>query len=130
MDKSMRKESKEENNKLKKYIFKLPNFCWSMVIFILSILQIVLSYCTYGKHNWLSGVLVSTSCGYITGLIFYFLSNIRNNKETKLRKEYADIKTVNDSLNNIINFSVRYRTYLKYLDKTYNVFDDAHEKKN
>ena len=39
-------------------------------------------------HTWLSNVFLSISCGSITGLIFYSLTNLRNGKQAKARQEY------------------------------------------
>ena len=52
---------------------------------------LLLSYLVYESNSWLSGVLVSVACGIITGVILYFLSNLRNNKLHVLQVEQDEI---------------------------------------
>ena len=126
MDKTTRRIIKWRKGILRKRLAKLPNFWWSIGVFVLFILLLILSFCTYEKCNWLSGVLVSASCGCFTGLIFYFLSNVRNNKEAKLKKEYLNIKLVYEILINIVNYSSCYGKYYKFLGTKRDVFEDGY----
>jgi uncharacterized protein (DUF486 family) len=56
------------------------------------------------RDGWTSNLLLSIGTGLSTGLIFYFLTNIRANKIGKLLKEVdflKEIKKHNDELSNI-----------------------------
>lgn len=88
--------------KLRTRFFKLANFWCTFLILLLSIIMLASSCLIYECNGWLSGTLVSVSCGCFTGLVLYFLSNLRNNKLSKIQKEHQQLKGVIDVLNNII----------------------------
>nr|QGT51140.1 hypothetical protein Firmicute1046_2160 [uncultured Firmicutes bacterium] len=92
----------------------------------ISLLLLVISYFLKEKA-WLSGALVSISCGGITGLTLYFLSNIRNNKIAKIRKEYDSLYTMNDILNKIIGFGHYHKLYRKMWGEKRNIIEDAYK---
>lgn len=86
---------------LRTRFFKLSNFWCTVLILLLSLIILAISCFIYECNSWLSGALVSVSCGCFTGLVLYFLSNLRNNKLTKIQREHQQLKDVIDVLNNI-----------------------------
>ena len=86
---------------LRTRFFKLSNFWCTVLILSLSIIILAISCFIYECNSWLSGALVSVSCGCFTGLVLYFLSNLRNNKLAKIQREHQQLKDVIDVLNNI-----------------------------
>ena len=76
----------------RKRLLKLPNFWWSISILLIAIILLLTSLFLFNCCPWLSNALISTSCGCFTGLVLYFLANIRNNKVAKLQTEYHALK--------------------------------------
>ena len=122
-DKTVKRIIQHRNRELRTQLFRLPPFRWAIVIFFLAVLLLLLSFIVYDYSNWASSALVSTSCGCFTGLVFYFLSNIRNNKVAKLQKEYKQLKDVLDVVKNIINIADYYKFKALYGGKR-DVIDD------
>ena len=85
---------------LRTTFFKLSNFRGSIFIFLLSTILFGISY-VCKCNSWLSSALLSVSCGCFTGLVLYFLSNLRNNKLAIIQKEHNQLKEVIDILNSI-----------------------------
>ncbi len=81
---------------LRTRFFKLSNFWCTVLILSLSIIILEISCFIYECNSWLSGALVSVSCGCFTGLVLYFLSNLRNNKLAKIQREHQQLKDVID----------------------------------
>lgn len=94
---------KYRNKELRIQLLKLPHFWWFIFILLIALVLLFLSFLIFDYNNWLSSALVSTSCGCFTGLVFYFLSNIRNNKFAKLQKEYKQLQESFENINNILN---------------------------
>ena len=69
----------------------LPTVLLIIALSILFSALLILSFFIYENNPWLSGVLVSISCGIITGVILYFLSNLRSSKLHKLEIEEDEI---------------------------------------
>ena len=118
---------KYRKREIRHRVLKLPYIWWVFTIFLVAAGLLILAYFTYHCHPWLSGVLVSTSCGCFTGITFYFLVNVRANQERQLQKEYAALKQTFDILNSIINCGSYYRLYRKMWVPKRNVFDDGYE---
>lgn len=76
----------------RKRLLKLPNFWCSISILLIAIILLLTSLFLFNCCPWLSNALISTSCGCFTGLVLYFLANIRNNKVAKLQTEYHALK--------------------------------------
>lgn len=108
-DKMIRSIIRHRNRELRARLFGLSPFWWSIIIFLIAISLLIISFIIFDTCNWASGALVSTSCGCFTGLVFYFLSNVRNNKLSKLQKEYRQLQMVLDVLKNITNTAVCYK---------------------
>lgn len=108
-DETIKQLIKHRNNELCTRLFRLSPLWWSLIISLIAILLLYFSFLTYDCYNWLSGALVSTSCGFFTGLVFYFLSNIRNNKLARLQREHMQLEAVLDVLKNIINTTSYYK---------------------
>lgn len=85
-----RYKRKLRREKFRRFI-TLPTFLWVLVFLILSSLVLVASYFINGINSWLSGVLVSVACGTITGVIFYFLSNLRSAKLYAIERDRDEI---------------------------------------
>ena len=92
---SLYKKHRRKRRKEKFYRFiTLPMILWIIVFLIVSSGLLLLSYLVYESNSWLSGVLVSVACGIITGVILYFLSNLRNNKLHVLQFEQDELYPV------------------------------------
>lgn len=85
----------------------------------------MLSYFTYKCAAWFSGALVSLSCGCFTGATFYFLVNIRTNKEHKLQREYEAINKTYSLIESVFKCKDYYNYYLYRRDRPY--LDDGSE---
>lgn len=85
---------------MRERLFKLPNLHWSIAVSIISLFLLIVSYFCR-SCNWLSGTLVSASCSGLMGLVFYFLSNVRNNKLAKLEIEHRYLSDLNDTAEKI-----------------------------
>lgn len=120
---SVQRIIQHRNREIRTQLFRLSPFLWTIIIFMIALLLLFLSFLIYDYCNWASGVLVSTSCGCFTGLVFYFLSNIRNNKVAKLQKEYKQLKDVLDVIRNITNTASYYKLKVLYGSKR-DVFED------
>lgn len=112
---------------VRRHVCKLPYIRWVLAIFVVAIVLLIISCLTYQSHPWFSGVLVSTSCGCFTGATFYFLVNIRTNKERQLQKEYEALKQTLDILKSIINHGLYYRLYKSIWGIKRSAFDDGYE---
>lgn len=123
-DKAIKRILRYRNRELRTRLFQLSPFWFSIIIFVIALLILAISLFIYDYNNWASGVLVSTSCGCFTGLVFYFLSNIRNNKIAKLQKEYRQLKEVLDILKNITNLADCYK-FKRLFGERRNIFDDS-----
>ena len=123
-DKAIKRILRYRNRELRTRLFQLSPFWFSILIFVIALLILAISLFIYDYNNWASGVLVSTSCGCFTGLVFYFLSNIRNNKIAKLQKEYRQLKEVLDILKNITNLADCYK-FKRLFGERRNIFDDT-----
>ncbi len=146
--KSYLKRLKKERNSHRN---KLPNYKWVIAASVSCLFLFFLSFITNNstlipapikehipnvlKQNkeWFSNVLLSISCGGITGLVLYFLTNIRNNKQASLSEEYSCIKKICDSLRCILQvlleMSLNRQTVF---DKKVllHLLDDLEEKRN
>ena len=123
-DKAIKRILRYRNRELRTRLFQLSPFWFAILIFVIALLILAISLFIYDYNNWASGVLVSTSCGCFTGLVFYFLSNIRNNKIAKLQKEYRQLKEVLDILKNITNLADCYK-FKRLFGERRNIFDDS-----
>lgn len=124
MDKFTKIIIKRHRTELRERFFKLPNFWWSVSVLIISVALMAVSY-VFRKNNWLSSTLVSISCGGITGLTLYFLSNIRNNKLNRVKKEYAILSEMDEILHKILGFKDYYVFYRKSWGERHNVYEDG-----
>lgn len=109
---------------LRARFFKLSNFWCTILILLLSIIILAISCLIYECNSWLSGALVSVSCGCFTGLILYFLSNLRNNKLAKIQKEHQQLKEVLEILSNI-NTTISCHKYKFLIFEKRDVFADS-----
>ena len=123
-DNDIKRILRYRNRELRTRLFQLSPFWFSILIFVIALLILAISLFIYDYNNWASGVLVSTSCGCFTGLVFYFLSNIRNNKIAKLQKEFRQLKEVLEILKNITNLADCYKFKGLFGEKR-NIFDDS-----
>ena len=97
------KKYKRKRNKEKLVRFvSLPTVLWTIGFLLVSSLFLFLSFLVYESNPWLSGVLVSISCGIITGVILYFLSNLRSSKLHILEVEEDEIYSVYKLLSDVL----------------------------
>ena len=127
MDKATRTIIKYRKKEVRHRMIRLPNFKWSIWIFVFFLLLLLLSWVVYKYNNWLSGVLVSTSCGCVTGLVFYFLANLRNNQGIKLQYEYDSLKDVYDIISKIMGYEHYYRYYRPAWGEKQNIHNDCYK---
>ena len=107
---------KYRNKEIRESVLKLPHLRWLSIIHLVAAGLLTISYFTYEEMPWFSGALVSASCGCFTGLIFYFLVKIRNNREKKIRQEYLSLKKTDDILKCISNYGEYYKLYMSQYD--------------
>jgi hypothetical protein len=108
---------------LRTTFFKLSNFRGSIFIFLLSTILFGISY-VCKCNSWLSSALLSVSCGCFTGLVLYFLSNLRNNKLAIIQKEHNQLKEVIDILNSITATTGCYKYRILLFEKR-DIFTDC-----
>ena len=84
----------------------LPTFLWTITFFVVSLVLLIMSYFVDQSSSWLSGVLVSIACGIITGIILYFLSNLRSVKISVLQMKFDEIMLLNDLVYDVLNEKV------------------------
>ena len=84
------------------HFITLPTFLWVLVFLTLSSLMLVASYFINTMNAWLSGVLISIACGIITGVILYFLSNLRNAKLYVIERNYDEFYNVYKLLEDVL----------------------------
>lgn len=125
-DKMIRSIIQHRKRELCARLFGLSPFWWSIIIFLIAISLLIISFIIFDSCNWASGALVSTSCGCFTGLVFYFLSNVRNNKLAKLQKEYKLLQTALETLKYFTNIALCYRCKALFGTKRDAVEDRAH----
>lgn len=118
---------KKRYKELRQRFFKLPNLKWMIVILLLSSGILISSYYIHKCNPWLSGVLVSAGCGGITGLVLYFLSNLRNNKYALLQKEFSALTSIRNITNQIKGFQCYHKSYRLSWGKKRDIFEDGLE---
>lgn len=123
----IRKSLSKRRKEYLKRVFKLSSLLWMICVAIISLGILVLSYCLYESNGWLSGVLVSAGCGGITGLVLYFLSNVRNNKIAILQKELSSLKSIYNILNQIIGFERYHKLCRKSWGVKRDILADGYE---
>ena len=102
MNKTQKFLIKEMKKKNLKAICSFNIITTILIIFSIIIILLFISYKL--RDGWLSNALLSIGSGIFTGLIIYFLTNIRANKMGKLLSEVdflKEIKKYNDELSNI-----------------------------
>ena len=117
----------KRRKELRQRFFKLSNLKWMVVIFLCSAGILAASYYTYTSNPWLSGVFVSAGCGGITGLVLYFLSNLRNNKYAVLQKEFSILNSIHDTITQINGFKNYHLCYRKSWGSKRDIFEDGLE---
>lgn len=108
---------------MKKYVRLLKNSLMAPSVMLLSagsIICFVLSY-VLDKNNcsFFSNVFTSIGGGFATGIIIYFLSNLRNNKLTKEQNEFQALNEVCRKLRDIefeIKFFMKNKEETVYID--------------
>ena len=71
-------------------------------IMVATIVCLVLSWVFYAKElSWLSNVMISFTCGLLSGLTMYFLTNVRTVKNTKISGYYLRLKDLMGMVNEI-----------------------------
>lgn len=118
---------KHRNSEMRKNVGKL-SYLWCLILILgIAALLLIGSYYCFICNPWLSGVLVSTSCGCFTGATFYFLVNIRANKEQRIQREYDAIKNTYERIRSVLNFGMYYQFTKKILLSKRDIFDDGYE---
>lgn len=95
-------------------IYIKRNWFIDIIVSLLSITVICLiaSGVLYIKgEGWLSNVLISLACGFASGLILYFLTNIRNVKNNRINEYYMYLKNIIRLLTDIRRDANYYKDY-------------------
>ena len=108
-NKFIKKHLKRRRNEKIKRVIKLPTFIFCIVFLFLSVSLLLVSYFVNEKSAWLSGVFVSVGCGIITGVILYFLSNMRSSKIQTLQSAQSELYEVYKHINDVIFEIYAYR---------------------
>ena len=98
-----------------KAMFSLDNTKVVLLTILLMIASFVLSY-KLTKEEWFSQLTLAIGTGILTGLIFYFLSNVRANNMGLLQKEVNSLRPIIEEYNNIngILFQLTYKNTIYY----------------
>ena len=67
--------------------FKQPMTKYMLVLLSLTLIIYVISYYVQASCTWLSNVLISIACGFLTGAVLYGLANKRNSTYSKQKGE-------------------------------------------
>ena len=126
-DKIIKRIIQNRRKELRQRFFKLSNLKWMIGILLCSIGILTASYYTFKCNPWLSGVFVSAGCGGITGLVLYFLSNLRNNKHAILQKEFSTLTSISHIVNQINGFKNYHLCYRKSWGQKRDIFEDGLE---
>jgi hypothetical protein len=70
--------------------------------------MLVVSVILFDIYPWISNVMISASCGIITGWVLYFLTNLRTNSYNKVRCEYELLLKTRNAALDIIKDSKYY----------------------
>lgn len=114
---------RRRHEKIKRFV-KLPTFVFCIVFLFLSASLLLVSYFVNEKSTWLSGVLVSMGCGIITGVILYFLSNMRSSKVQALQSAQSELYEVYTHINDVIFEIYAYRNS-ELLEMEIDVFEES-----
>lgn len=109
MDKTIRNLIKYRKKQRRRNIKKLPFVKWVGIFVLISVMFLGLSFIFRNSHPWVSNAFLSISCGCITGLSFYFLSNMRNNKDFNINYEYETLSQTFRVCMEILNTIDMYR---------------------
>lgn len=115
------KKAKRKRRREKVYGFvSLPTFICTISFLIVSALLLFVSYFVNQSNPWFSGVLVSIACGIVTGVILYFLSNLKSSKVRSLEIEQEELYTVYQAICDVIfeKSTIDTSRYLKTWDCT------------
>ena len=93
---------KRRKEKFSRFI-ALPTVLWIIAFFTASVLFLLLSYIVNESNPWLSGVWVSVASGIITGVILYFLANLRNSILQTLDIESDEIQNIYNLTINVLS---------------------------
>lgn len=114
--KEIKKWIRPEKQRRRKSLISLPNFWITIGMAAISVLCLVLSFTFHVKgHMWLPNAFLSVSCGFITGLALYFLTNLRNNKANALQKDYDLLSQLESVLSDIHNIGKYYNLSVSLL---------------
>lgn len=116
------RDSKRRN---RQSIVKLPNLWWSVFIIFLTAFLLRSSFCLFDTCPWLANVLISAGCGCFTGLVFYFLSNFRNNKIAVIHKEYVALQETVKLLKSVIDMAEHHIFFSISKYRKYDVMEDG-----
>lgn len=125
MSREIHKIIRDTKRRTRQSIIKLPNLWWSIFIVVLTVILLIGSYLLFEPWPWAANVLISAGCGCFTGLVFYFLSNFRNNKIAVIHKEYVAIQETFKLLKNIIDMAEHHRFFSISKYGKYDVMEDG-----
>ena len=89
-------------------ILRMPTVLGGIIIAIVAIVLLVISAMLFDVCAWASNVMISASCGIITGLVLYFLTNLRTNSYNKVKRDYDLLLKVRNDASTIIKDSTFY----------------------
>ena len=88
--------------------FRLPTVIAGAILASTSAIMLILSFVFFNVYPWFSNVMISAACGIITGLVLYFLTNLRTNSYSEAKCEYELLLKVRNDALNIIRDSQYY----------------------
>lgn len=88
--------------RMRRLMISLGNSKGVLVSILVLAILLVISYIYEGA--WISNVLISIGAGIVTGLVFYFLSNYRNNKMAQLQLDISALALVMSALSGISHY--------------------------
>lgn len=93
---------------------RLPNVILLMtLILIVAIITCVSLLCNINGYQWCSNFLLSISAGFVTGIILYILTNVRNISERMIYKNIKPLEDM-DKIGHNLYFKTNYKIQLAF----------------
>lgn len=98
VDRFIKYAIKARKKEIRESLWKLACLRGTIIILFCGLAMLLISYPLRIKASWISNVLISASCGCFTGVVLYFLTNLRNNKLSNIQDEYDHLKNIENIL--------------------------------
>ena len=115
---------KPRRKELRQRFLKQPNFWGTISSFLCAVILLVLSFWLHlRRYEWLPNAFLSIACGVITGLVLYFLTNIRTNRLIRVQEDLESLRTMETPLQDIFNMKLSCQWRWSPLDNEFGVTD-------